>query len=159
MPGLVACLALVACSHPSAVTRPGPAGLPQADAVALVPYAQRFEPIGARLAVVGDAFVSGSGTLRTGATVNDFLLVAAPFADAVATADVELRQVTWPAGVRRDIKAELATDSSLRAELLGTLDDTLLIPVWRRQVIAAATRATIARRHVAIDLGLLPPSG
>jgi hypothetical protein len=154
----VAALAMVGCTLSSHGNRADPLGPSGPEAIALLPYAQQFAAIIAPLDVARHAFESGSGALPTGASVGDFELVARPLADAVATADAEIRQVAWPALARRDIKSELAADKSLTAELLGTLDDTLVVSVWRRQIISAANRASRAGRLVGRDLGLPSPS-
>jgi len=151
-------LTLTACTSSGTENRADPAGPSGQDAIALAPYAQRFAEIVAPLAVARGAFESASGALATGASVGDFELIARPFAEAVAKADVELRQVTWPAVVLHDIRAELAADKSLRAELVGTLDVTLIASVWRHQIVSAANRASHTQRIVSIDLGLRPPS-
>lgn len=156
---LVAAMTLVACTQGGTENRADPSGPSGPEAIAFAPYAQRFAAIIGPFETARDSFESASGALRTGATAGDFVLIASPFADVVAKSDVELRQVTWPGVALGDIKAELDADKSLRAELLGTLDDTLIASLWRRQIITAANRARNAARIVSIDLGLLlPPS-
>ncbi len=159
VPLLVAGLTLIACSRGSTENHGDPAGPSGPEAIALVPYAQRLAALVAPLEVARDAFESASAALPTGATVGDFERIARPFAEAVAKADVELRQVTWPEVALDDIRAELAADKSLEAELVGTLDDTLVVSVWRHQIIAAANRARHAEQTVSIDLGLRSQSG
>lgn len=153
---LLAAVALVACTSGSG-TRPDPPGPSGSEAIALAPYAQRFAAIVAPLEAAGAVFASRSAALRPSAVVGDFQLVAAPFARAVVDAEAELRQATWPAIALRDIKIEMAAEEKLRSELLGTLDVTLMAPLWRQQVVRAADRASRARRIVSIDLGILPP--
>ncbi len=124
-----------------------------------MPYAQRLAALVAPLEVARDAFESASAALPTGATVGDFERIARPFADAVAKADVELRQVTWPEVALDDIKAELTADKLLEAELVGTLDDTLVVSVWRHQIISPRIgRGTPSKPSASISASVHNPA-
>lgn len=72
-----------------------------------------------------------------------------------AGVDGALRQVEWPAVAQLDIKTELAADESLKGVIAGTTDVTLILAVWRHQVMAAAAKARVTKRAVQIDLGLV----
>lgn len=56
-------------------------------------------------------------------------------------------------GLLHDIKAELGADDSLKADLIGTLDVTLIMDLWRHQVFAAANKVIRIQRTVRMDLG------
>jgi hypothetical protein len=151
---VVASLTLVACTGGDSDRRSAPTG---SAAIALVPDAQRFSAIVAPIDAAVDTFATESGALPAGASVDDFVVIALPFANTVADVDSKLRQVKWPAVALHDIKAELTADQSLRTDLIGTADVTLILSLWRHQIISAARRATDAKRNVSVDLGLVAP--
>jgi hypothetical protein len=149
---LVAGLTILACTaNNSEVLSFAPTG---PEAIALAPYAQRYAVTVAPVEAAIDTFRSESGALPTDASVDDFVLIARPLADAIAKVDMQLRQVTWPANPLRHIKAELAADKALRLDLLGTLDVTLMVASWRNQIISAADKVSGTIRLVNTDLGL-----
>lgn len=159
-PAIAAGITLVACTGTVTGARSAPTGPIRADSLALVPDAQRYAAIVAQIDVATASFEAQSALLPVNATVGDFMLIARPFADAVTRVDDELRQARWPVLALDDIKAELAADESLRVELTGTADDTLILGAWRRQVISSAQRASHSSRIVSTDLGLIaPPTG
>jgi hypothetical protein len=152
IPVLLASLTLVACTN---VARPAPPTA--AEIVALAPDGQRYAAIVAPIDDAVARFESMSGALPTGASVDDFVVIARALAGAVAAVDDKLRQATWPPSAIHDIKAELAAGESLRADINGTLDVTLILDMWRHQIIAAADKMNRIRRTVRIDLGLVRP--
>jgi hypothetical protein len=85
-------------------------------------------------------------------------VIARPLAGTVAEVDNQLRRVRWPTEALHDIKAELAADQSLRTDLTGTTDVTLILALWRQQIIAADRKVRDAKRAVSIDLGLIAPA-
>jgi hypothetical protein len=156
MPLLLAGLTLMAgtgCHADDRLASAVPTG-PEAAA-----YGQMYAAIVAPIEPAMERFRSESGVLATGASVDDFVATTRPLADAIANADMALRQVQWPATALRHIKAELAADQLFRLDLLGTLDDTLLVATWRNQIISSGKKVSDIRRMVRIDLGLLSPSG
>jgi hypothetical protein len=155
IPLVIAALTLVACTGGGADRQSAPT---ESAAIALMPDAQHYSAIVAPIDPAVDSFATESGALPVGASVDDFVVIARPFANTVADVDSKLRQVKWPAVALHDIKAELTADQSLRTDLIGTADVTLILPLWRHQVISAAKRATDAKRTVSIDLGLVAPS-
>lgn len=159
IPLLVAGLILLGCSGNNAGTRsasPPPTG---AELIALAPYAQGYAAVIAPVEGAVAAFASASSALPIGASVRDFVVIARPLTDVIAKVDAGLRQVTWPAAALHDIKSELAADHSLRDDLQGTLDVTLILAVWRHQIVSAANKVRRIQRLVSIDLGLVPLSG
>ncbi len=107
-----------------------------------------------------ETFASRSGALPSDASVDDFVAIARPFVSTITEVDNHLRQAGWPTVALPDIKAELAADESLVTDLAGTTDVTLILAVWRRQILAATAKVARTRRAVEIDLGLVqPPAG
>lgn len=152
---VIACLALVGCARG---TIDGPISVPPTglDAIAMVPYARRYAAIVAPVDAATDTFASASRSLATGASVDDFILTVRPLALAVDDVDNKVRQVAWPPAAVRDINAQLDADKSLKTDLVGTLDVTLILSLWRDQILGAARQASRARQKVRIDLGLAP---
>jgi hypothetical protein len=151
---VIAGLTLVACSGGQSRA----ASLSTGSAVlALAPAGQRYGAIVAPFAGAVDRFASASGALPLGASVDDFEAIAQPFADTVGAIEIQLRQVNWPSVALEDIKAELAADQSLIDDLTGTSDVTLILSLWRQQIVGAAGKVSRTKRRVATDLGLDAP--
>jgi hypothetical protein len=158
---VVAGLTMVACAGQgpgghSASVAVAPTG---SDASALASYALRYGAIVAPVDAAFETFQSGSGALPAEASVDSLVIIIRPFAAVIAGVDAQLSQVRWPAAAVREIKAQRAADRSLTADLLSTTDVTLILSVWRDQIVAAARKVIRAERAVSIDLGLVPPSG
>ncbi len=140
---LLSCTASHAGAPPPALPTPQEAVAAEAQYVAIVaPEVTAIE-----------RFAAAAAALPPGASVDDFVVLARPFADTITAVDKGLRGATWPAVLLHDIKAELGADDSLKADLIGTLDVTLIIDLWRHQVFAAANKVIRIQRTVRMDLG------
>jgi hypothetical protein len=155
IPIFVASLTLVACTGNNTSRGSAPT---EAAAIALAPFAQQYAAIVAPIDPAIDRFGSSVGVLKPSASVDEFVAIARPFAHTLADVDNRLRGVKWPPGAAHDIRAELSADQSLRADLTGTSDVTLIVSLWRQQVTSAAGKARDAKRAVSIDLGLIGPA-
>jgi hypothetical protein len=156
---LLAAWTLVGCTAGAPTASSAPTKPTPLEAITLAPAAQRYGAIVGPVATVISTFEKQSGALPADATVDDFVALARPFVATIATVDDHLRQVSWPLAARPDIRTELVADQSLRSDLTGsTLDVSLLLSVWRHEIISAATKASRAQRNVSVDLGLLSPA-
>jgi hypothetical protein len=155
---LFAALTLVACTGGNQTVLLAPTKPTALEAIALAPDAQRYAAISAPVDTAISTFESESGALPAGAGVGDFVAIASPFGKTMAAVDRQLRQVIWPAVALPAIRAELAAGDSLQTDLTGTLDVTLILSVWRHEIISDAARIRRAERNVSIDLGLASTS-
>jgi len=159
MPLLLASLTMVACTGRDTGVRSASVAPSGAEAITLAPYAERYAAITAPVEGAIATFESQSGALAQDASVDAFVVIARPFADVMGKVDIGLRQATWPPAAVHDIRAEVAADQSLQDDLIGTADVTLMVPLWRHQVLSAANKVRRARQVVSIDLGVVPPTG
>lgn len=122
----------------------------------MAPDARRYAAIVAPLDPAVNAFEAKSAALARNASVDDFVAIASPLAETVAAVDRQLRASEWPPSSRADVRSELAADRALTAYLRGTLDVTLILSVWRHQIVGAAARAQAAERRVTVELARPP---
>jgi hypothetical protein len=158
VPPLCAALALVACTGGSPAALSAPTKPTALEAIALAPDAQRYAAIVAPVDAAIRTFESESGALRASAGVGDFVAIASPFANTMAAVDRQLRQGKWPAVALPGIRAELAAGDSLQTDLTGTLDVSLILSVWRHEIVSDAARISRAKANVSIALGYVAPA-
>lgn len=129
--------------------------LPRAQTAEMVRDAQSYQAIVAPFDDAVQRFAAESRALPEGASVGSFVATSEPLAETIATIDRGLREVVWPRSAAQDIRAELDADRGLRTDLKGTADVTLILTLWRSQIISAARKAGRQQQRVSIDLGLV----